>query len=115
MKRRDFIRGLGVMVAMPFAVRAQQPAMPVIGFLSSRTPAQAEYIISAFRGGLKETGYIEGQTVAIEFRFAEGQNDRLPALAADLVHRQVSVIVAGGTSGPAKQTMTTIPIVFTTS
>jgi putative ABC transport system substrate-binding protein len=88
--------------------------MPVIGFLSSRTPAQAQYIIAAFRRGLSESDFTEGQNVAIEYRFAEGQNDRLPAMAADLVRQKVAVIVAGGTSGPAKQSTTTIPIVFTT-
>jgi putative ABC transport system substrate-binding protein len=88
--------------------------MPVIGFLSSRTATEAEYIVSAFRHGLKQSGYSEGQNVAIQFRFAESQNDRLPALAADLVRQNVAVIVAGGTSGPAKQATATIPIVFTT-
>lgn len=115
MRRREFIAGLGGAAAFPVLARAQQSTSSTIGFLSSRTRAQAEYIIFAFREGLKETGYVEGQNVGIEFRFAEGQNDRLPALAADLVRRQVAVIVAGGTSGPAKQTTTTIPIVFTTS
>ena len=114
MKRRDFITLIGGAAAVGPGVAWAQQGMPVIGFLSSRTPAQAEYIISAFRRGLRETDYIEGQNVAIEFRFAEGQNDRLPALAADLVRRQVAVIVAGGSSGPAKQATTTIPIVFTT-
>jgi putative ABC transport system substrate-binding protein len=101
-------------VAWPVVARAQQQAVPVIGFLSSRTATEAEYIVSAFRQGLKQSGFSEGQNVAIQFRFAEGQNDRLPALAADLVHQKVNVIVAGGTSGPAKQATTTIPIVFTT-
>jgi putative ABC transport system substrate-binding protein len=87
--------------------------MPVIGFLSSRSAAAAEYILGSFRQGLKEAGYVEGQNVAIEFRYAEGQYERLPALAADLVRLRVAVIVAGGTGDPAKQATAAIPIVFT--
>jgi len=116
MRRREFIAAFGgAALAAPFAARAQQrPTLPVIGFLSSRTEAQAEYIIASFRKGLQETGYVEGRNIVIEFRFANGRNDRLPELADDLVRRGVAVIVAGGTSGPAKKATTTIPIVFTT-
>ncbi len=112
MRRREFIAVLGgAIAAWPVTVRAQRP---IIGFLTSRTPRQAEYLVAAIREGLKEVGYIEGQNVAIEYRYAESQYDRLPALAADLVGRQVDVIVAGGTSGPAIAATKTIPIVFTT-
>jgi putative tryptophan/tyrosine transport system substrate-binding protein len=114
MKRRAFVGLLGGAAAWPLAARAQQPALPVIGFLSSRTPKQAEYIVAAFREGLKEGGYIEGQNVAIDYRYAESQYERLPALAQSLVGRPVAVIVAGGTSGPALAAAKTIPIVFTT-
>jgi putative tryptophan/tyrosine transport system substrate-binding protein len=113
MRRREFLGALSGVAAWPFAARAQQPTMPVIGFLSSRTPKQAEYLVAAAHEGLKEIGYIEGQNVAIEYRYAEGQYDRLPGLAADLVHGKVAVIIAGGTSGPAIAATKSIPIVFT--
>ena len=113
MRRREFIGGIGAVTAWPLAARTQQP-MPVIGFLSSRTARQAEYLLPAFRAGLKENGFVEGQNIRIEFRFADNSYDRLPGLAAELVAQEVAVIVAGGTSRPAIAATKTIPIVFTT-
>jgi ABC-type uncharacterized transport system substrate-binding protein len=119
-RRRQFITLVGgaAVAAWPLAARAQQAAMPVVGFMSSRGPEDSAHLLAAFRQGLVESGFIEGQNVVIEFRWARGQYQRLPALAADLVSRQVAVFVAvggGETSAvAAKQSTSTIPIVFAT-
>jgi putative ABC transport system substrate-binding protein len=116
LRRRDFITLLGGAAAWPLAVRAQQPSIPVIGYLSSRSPDESKHLAQAFRMGLQAGGYVEGQNVAIEYRWGEGQYGRLPSLATDLVSRGVAVLVTTGGEPSvlaAKAATSAIPIVFT--
>src|SRR6516165_3162500 len=117
MKRREFVTLVGGAAAFPvLAARAQQPAIPVIGFLSSRSPGESKHLVDAFRTGLQTLGYVEGQNVAIHFRWAEGQYDRLPAMAAELVRENVAILATLGgepSALAAKAVTSTIPIVFT--
>jgi putative tryptophan/tyrosine transport system substrate-binding protein len=115
MRRRQFLHALGGAAAWPLAARAQQQAMPVIGFMSSRSLEDSAYLVAAFRGGLGEIGFVEGRNIAIEYRWGLGQYDRMPALAADLVNRHVAVLVGVGgdiSAVAAKRATSTIPIVF---
>jgi len=115
MRRRNFIQGVAASAAWPIAARAQQPAMPVIGFLNTRTPENATNLVAAFRRGLAQIGFVEGQNVTIEYRWAFGQYDQLPAMATELVRRRVAVMVATG-GEPAALAATaatkTVPIVY---
>jgi putative ABC transport system substrate-binding protein len=115
MRRRDFISLASGAAAWPLATRAQQPAMPVIGYLSVGAPEPSAHIVAAFRNGLSETGYVEGQNVATEYRRANNNTAQLPELATDLVRRRVAVIVTPASTPAtlaAKAATTTIPIVF---
>ena len=117
MRRRDFIKIIGGAAAWPVTAHAQQSAMPIIGFVNAASAKDYAPLLSAFLKGLSEAGYVDGRNVSIEYRWAEGRNDRLPAIVADLIHRRVAVIAATTTEAAlaAKAATTTIPVVFTTS
>ena len=115
MRRREFVTLFGGVLAWPLAARAQQPAMPVLGWMSGRSPEDSAHLLAAFRDGLRETGFVEGETVAIEYRWANDDPNRLPELAADLTRRPVHVIVAFASRSSvdaAKAATNIIPIVF---
>ncbi|MFL5097513.1 MAG: ABC transporter substrate-binding protein [Xanthobacteraceae bacterium] len=115
MRRREFILALGGAAAWPLPLSAQQPAMPVVGFLNTASPAPFNHLVAAFRSGLEEAGFVEGRNVALEFRWADGRYERLPALAAELVQRSVAVLATSGGDPAllaARAVTTTIPIVF---
>lgn len=117
LKRRDFIAGVGGALAMPVVARAQQAVLPVVGFLSSLTQPDSSHLIAAFRRGLRENGFVEGQSIAVDYRWADGRYDRLPGLARDLVARKVSVLVSTGgqpTLLAAKAAASSTPVVFAT-
>ncbi len=117
MRRRDLIKAAGLAAAWPLLARAQQPAMPVVGFLSGRSLASDSDLVAVFRQALNEAGYVNGQNVAIEFRWADGQLDRLPELAAELIERKVAVIFAGASdvaAGALRVAAATVPVVFAT-
>ncbi len=117
MTRRDFIALIGAaLVVQPFAALAQQPAMPVVGFANCQSPSAFAYLVEAFREGLRQNGYVEGQSVAIEYRWAEGQESRMPTLIDELVRRPVDVLaIAGSGRGPflAKDFSSKLPVVAT--
>src|SRR5262245_20362041 len=115
LRRREFIAVVGGAAAWPLGARAQQPAMPVIGFLRSTPSASFMHFVAAFQKGLKEAGFVEGQNVSVEYRWADNQLDRLPGLAAELVQRQVAVIIGNTPAAEVAKTATeTIPIIFVT-